>query len=76
MSWSSEGLVEVRHPEGHSSINLAGRFTHMSAAYRDASGNLVIQCFSNYQSLGEAVTRVQPVLPTPANPVNYEVSDF
>ena len=76
MSWSPEGLVEVNHPEGHSTIDLAGRFTHMSAGYRDASGNLVIQCFTDHQSLGDAVTRGQPVLPFPDNPPEYEVSDF
>ena len=76
MRRDSDGLTLKVHPEGHGSLHGQGRFTHMSAAVRDASGKLVIQCFEGYAGLDDSLSgRTQAPANLPETN-DYEVSDF
>ncbi|NDV61995.1 hypothetical protein G0Q06_05990 [Puniceicoccales bacterium CK1056] len=55
MRRDSEGLKVIRHPEGRRSIDLDGRFTHMSALVRDESGQFCQHCFDNFQAMDKAI---------------------
>lgn len=44
LSKSSEGLVEVHHPDGHVSVDLQGRFMSASLARINADGELESTC--------------------------------
>jgi len=75
MRTDSQDLVAVSHGAGHVSVDLSGRFTHMSAGFKDASGRLVIQCFTDFDSMSDALggKTTSPVDPT--EPVSYAVSN-
>ena len=74
MRTDSEGLGVVTHPDGHQSIHLNGRFLHMSAGFRDESGVLRIQCFTNYPAMNEAITGVPQPKQTESDA--YEVAAY
>jgi len=76
MRWDSEGLELTTHPDGHISIDLGGRYTHMSAGVRDSSGRLIVQCFTNYRDLKGALTGAANAPGIPTDPIEYEVSDY
>jgi len=59
MSRDADGLEVVTHADGRRSVNLGGRFMHMSAAVTGVDGNTQVRCFSNYEEM---------VAATPANP--------
>jgi hypothetical protein len=60
MRWDVDGLEVEVHPDGSESINLNGRFTHVSAAIRDENGEMRIQCFSGYTALTDAINGKTP----------------
>jgi hypothetical protein len=76
MRWESHDLPVTTHPEGHVSVHGAGRFNHMSASVRDASGKWVIQCYADYDSLDSALAGRTTPPTTEPDPIEYEVSDF
>lgn len=47
LSRSSEGLVEVHHPDGHVSVDLQGRFQSVSLARLNAAGEVEATCVEN-----------------------------
>lgn len=47
LSQSSEGLVEVHHPDGSVSVDLQGRFQNASVARIDSSGKLQTTCVNH-----------------------------
>lgn len=51
MSRESGDLQVVTHPDGRRSVDLAGRFLHMSAAVTGADGKTEVRCFSNDQEM-------------------------
>ncbi len=61
MRWDVDGLEVEVHPDGSESINLNGRFTHVSAAIRDENGEMRIQCFSGYTALTDAINGKMPI---------------
>lgn len=44
---STEGLVEVKHPDGSVSMDLQGRFQNVSVAKREADGTVTQSCVNN-----------------------------
>jgi hypothetical protein len=64
MSRDTEGLQVVTHADGRRSVNLGGRFMHMSAAVTGVDGKTEVRCFSDYQEMAAAAT----VNPAPAVP--------
>lgn len=48
LSRSTEGLVQVHHPDGSVSVNLQGRFQSASMARIDSSGKLHTTCVDNH----------------------------
>jgi hypothetical protein len=56
MRQDGEGLTEIKRPDGSRSIDLNGRFTHMSALVRDENGKLRPQCFSNFDAMDKALS--------------------
>lgn len=60
MRWDVDGLEVEEHPDGSESINLNGRFTHVSAAIRNENGEMRIQCFSGYSALTDAINGKTP----------------
>ena len=61
MRRDSEGLKVIRHPGGRRSIDLNGRFTHMTALVRDENGQFCQHCFENFQKMDKAVKGKSPV---------------
>lgn len=55
MRWDFTGIVITISPDGMQSMDLEGRFTHVSAAVPDQHGNLRIQCFSGYPAMQTAM---------------------
>lgn len=51
MSRDTGGLQVITHPDGRRSVNLAGRFMHMSAIVTGVDGKTQARCFSNYQEM-------------------------
>jgi hypothetical protein len=51
MSRESEDLQVVTHPDGRRSVDLGGRFMHMSAVVSGADGKPEVRCFSNDQEM-------------------------
>jgi len=49
------GLEITTDSSGMQAINLNGRFTHVSAAFRDEHGVMRIQCFSGYPAMRESM---------------------
>ncbi|HKZ79803.1 MAG TPA: hypothetical protein VJ124_16140 [Pyrinomonadaceae bacterium] len=47
---SSEGLVEVRHADGSTSVDLQNRFQSLAVAKRDTRGNVTQSCVDNPRS--------------------------
>lgn len=64
LSTSSEGLIEVHHPDGSISMDLEGRFQTAVVAALDANGRPQIGCVSTPQE-AKAVLG-QRVAPSPA----------
>jgi hypothetical protein len=60
MRWDDKDLEVELHPNGMESINLDGRFTHVSAAIRDENGEIQIQCFSGYTAMTDAINGKTP----------------
>jgi hypothetical protein len=50
---SSEGLVEVVHPDGHVSVDLQGRFMSASVARIDQDGQLETTCVESAEALND-----------------------
>jgi hypothetical protein len=44
---STEGLVEVKHPDGSVSMDLQGRFQNVSVARKEADGTVTQSCVNN-----------------------------
>jgi hypothetical protein len=44
---STEGLVEVKHPDGSVSMDLQGRFQNVSVARKEADGSVTQSCVNN-----------------------------
>jgi hypothetical protein len=44
---STEGLVEVKRPDGSVSMNLQGRFQNVSVARKEADGTVTQSCINN-----------------------------
>lgn len=61
MRRDGDGLRITRRANGHQSIDLDGRFTHMSALVRDADGKLRRQCFTSFEGLDRALRGNSPV---------------
>ncbi|MEX0326789.1 MAG: hypothetical protein AB3N33_11950 [Puniceicoccaceae bacterium] len=78
MSWDSSGLAFVTHPDGSQSVRGGGQFTQMAASVRNASGELVIQCFTDYTAMDDALSGRTVPLPAPSasDEIDYEISDF
>ena len=55
MRRDSEGLRPEQRSGAHRSVNLGGRYLHMSAAVRDSEGRLRKQCFTSYEALDNAL---------------------
>ena len=58
---SSEGLQVVRHPDGHLSVDLQGRFMSYSVARLGPDGRIHMQCVSGEKAAREALCA--PVAP-------------
>jgi hypothetical protein len=61
MRRDGEGLRLIRRADGHQSIDLEGRFTHMSAMVRDENGKWRRQCFETFEALDKAMRGKSPV---------------
>lgn len=61
MSRESEDLQVVTHPNGRRSVDLGGRFLHMSAVVTGADGKTEVRCFSNDQEMSSSQTQQAPV---------------
>lgn len=55
MRRDATGLEMVTKPGGHRSVHLKGRYLHMSAAIRDATGKLRQECFTSYDAMDNAL---------------------
>lgn len=44
---STEGLIQVKHPDGSVSMNLQGRFQNVSVARKEADGTVTQSCVNN-----------------------------
>lgn len=51
MSRETQGLAVVTHADGRRSVELGGRFTHMSVAVTGVDGKTRIRCFSDYHEM-------------------------
>lgn len=60
MSRESEDLQVVTHPDGRRSVDLGGRFLHMSAVVTGADGKTEVRCFSNDQEMSSSQTQQAP----------------
>lgn len=70
MATDDSGLAVRTNPDGSRTIDLAGRFTHVSAAVRGPDGRLRLQCFTDYNAMSAALTGE---VPTPqASPDSHE----
>ena len=63
MSRESADLQVVTHPDGRRSVDLRGRFLHMSAAVTGADGKTEVHCFSNPQELADSKQAEKPQVP-------------
>jgi hypothetical protein len=63
VSRSTEGLVEVRHPEGHVSVNLEGRFMNASVARIDADGKVETLCAEDLDEARAFLDGAAPAAP-------------
>jgi hypothetical protein len=50
---STEGLVQVHHPDGSVSMDLEGRFQNVTVARRDKDGSITQSCVDNPKAAGE-----------------------
>ena len=53
LSRSSDGLVEVTHPDGHVSVHLQGRFMSASIARIDKDGHVETTCVESNEALND-----------------------
>ena len=66
MSRESGDLQVVTHPDGRRSVDLGGRFLHMSAVVTGADGKTEVRCFSNDEEISATLAAKQ----APQNPVH------
>ena len=66
MSRESGDLQVVTHPDGRRSVDLGGRFLHMSAVVTGADGKTEVRCFSNDEEISAALATKQ----APQTPVH------
>lgn len=63
---STEGLVQVTHPDGSVSIDLQGRFQNVSIAKINADGSISTECVSSQKEARQFLTTPKPAAaPTP-----------
>ena len=62
---SSEGLVEVHHPDGSVSIDLQGRFQEFAVVHMDPAGKPVVECLDDRAAVERALKQAAPA---PAKP--------
>lgn len=79
VSQSTEGLVQVRRPDGSVSMNLEGRFQNVTVAKKETNGSVSQSCIDNVESAA-AFFKISPELVgarrTSANqPVSNKVED-
>lgn len=65
LSHSSEGLVEVRHPDGSASINLQGRFQEFAVIGTGPDGRPRLQCVSSAAAARRALNGSPAPAPAP-----------
>jgi hypothetical protein len=66
MSRDTSGLKVITHADGRQSVNLGGRFMHMSAVVTGADGKTQVRCFSGHQEMVAATTASPaPTVPQP-----------
>ena len=65
---SSEGLVEVEHPNGAVSIDLQGRFQSIMLAATDTNGKAAATCYSNHDGLKAAAHAHPLTVVAPSKP--------
>jgi hypothetical protein len=58
---STEGLQQVRHPDGTVSMDLDGRFQNVAVARKEADGTVTQSCIDNPQA-GAAFFHLDPAL--------------
>lgn len=63
MSRESADLQVVTHPDGRRSVDLRGRFLHMSAAVTGADGKTKVHCFSSPQEMADSKQTEKPQVP-------------
>lgn len=64
MSQRTEDLQVISHADGRRSVNLGGRFMHMSAVVTGPDGNPEVRCFTDYQEMAAALSGgASPVKP-------------
>lgn len=52
LNQSTEGLVQVQHPDGSVSIDLQGRFQHVTVARVNKDGSVTTSCVDNPRAAG------------------------
>lgn len=57
MSTRSDDLQVVKHADGRESMDLRGRFMHLSAKVTRADGTSAVQCFSSSEALEATVSK-------------------
>ena len=66
MSRATGDLQITSHSDGRRSVNLGGRFMHVSAIITGTDGKTEIRCFSDYQKLEKALNGAStPDAPSP-----------
>jgi hypothetical protein len=79
VSQSTDGLVEVRRPDGSVSMNLEGRFQNVTVARKETNGSVSQSCIDNVEAAA-AFFKISPELVgakrTSANqPVSNKLED-
>lgn len=60
MRRDSEGLTLCEHSDGGASVNLQGRFSHVTVAVPSGDGGWIIRCFDNYEEMQAALSGSLP----------------
>jgi hypothetical protein len=60
LSRSTEGLVEVRHPNGSVTLDLQGRFREFAVARIGSDGRPVLQCLDDSAAIRRALSDPAP----------------
>lgn len=72
MSWRSDDLPIVVHPDGRRSMNLRGRFKHTSAVVPGPDGEPIVRCFSSADAMDQASSNPPPQ----SSPASAPNADF